>query len=99
MTKNISQIGKDPLPHSQISGYILPVDHYAKAPHRRLFHFRVENFRTTPHHNSLIRDDLHALISGPKIRRLLSATSRHFKKHTGVYPPSFERPWSIRRLR
>jgi hypothetical protein len=74
------------------SRYAVPVDSYAKAPLRRLFHFVAVLLRTDTRRNSLVCHDLHTLVFQPKTSRPLSTTSTLFTKHGGVYPTHFESP-------
>jgi hypothetical protein len=92
MIEKYLQIANKPLPQTTISRYTLPVDNYAKAPLRRLFHFVGVSGRTDTPRNSLICHDLHTLVFRPNARHALSTTSTHFQKHTGVYPTYFESP-------
>jgi hypothetical protein len=86
MTKNFSQMIKNPLSQSPNSRYNLLVENYAKAPHRRLFPFVAVSGRADTPFKSLIRFDLHTLVFRRKTSPSLSVTSTHFTKHRGYTP-------------
>ena len=75
------------------SRYNHRVDSYAKAPHRRLFHFpdpssfdqSASNARR-PVQKLPILNDLRTLKISPAASHSFSSTSALFKKHRGVYP-------------
>jgi len=89
------------LRQTTISRYNRHVDNYAKAPQRRLFHFRdpssfdrsLLNARR-PVQKLLILNDLRTLKISPAASHSFSSTSALFKKRRGVYPklPILERP-------
>ena len=92
---------QNPLQQIPNSRYNRHVDNYAKAPHRRLFHFpdpssfdqSASNARR-PVQKLPILNDLRTLKISPAASHSFSSTSALFKKHRGVYPnlPILERP-------
>jgi hypothetical protein len=83
------------------SRYNRRVDNYAKAPHRRLFHFpdpssfdRSPSNASRPVHKLLILNDLRTLEISPAASHSFLSTSALLTKHRGVYPklPILEHP-------
>ena len=92
MTKLFLRIARKPLTQTTNSRYDLPVDNYAKAPLRRLFHFLAVSGRTDISVRRFVCYNLHTLVLRCETSFVLSRTCTLFKKHRGVYPTHFESP-------